>query len=345
MTKKFDVIIGNPPYQEEAEGSATHGKPIYHLFMDAAYESGRKVILITPARFLFNAGYTPKSWNTKMLSDPHLSVTQYLPDSNSLFPGTDIKGGIAVTYRDEGQQGIPIGTFTSYPELNVITQKVATTHSMSLSRTITSSRSYRYTQKMHDDHKQAESLMAKGEKFKVNTKTFRQLDFLYHAEKPNDAHPYSQVLGLVDSQRKMPWIRSEYIQGPDNFQAFKVAVPKANGSGKFGEPLASPIVLPPNTAVTQTFITIGCFNTKFEAEACLKYVKSKFSRALLGTLKITQDNPARTWEHVPIQDFTGNSDIDWLQPISNIDQQLFSKYNLSEEETLFIENNVRPMDK
>ena len=60
MSKKFDVVIGNPPYQEEAQGAGTRDTPVYHLFMDAAYEVAKKAVLITPARFLFNAGFTPK---------------------------------------------------------------------------------------------------------------------------------------------------------------------------------------------------------------------------------------------------------------------------------------------
>ena len=82
MSKKFDVVIGNPPYQDEATGDATHSMPIYHRFMEAAYEVGRKAVLITPARFLFNAGYTPKAWNEKMLADEHLSVPVYVPSSH-----------------------------------------------------------------------------------------------------------------------------------------------------------------------------------------------------------------------------------------------------------------------
>ena len=74
---KFDFIIGNPPYQEETESESTRMLPIYNLFMDEAYKIGSKVELITPARFLFNAGQTPKNWNQKMLSDPHLTVLLY----------------------------------------------------------------------------------------------------------------------------------------------------------------------------------------------------------------------------------------------------------------------------
>ena len=93
---KFDVIIGNPPYQDESIGdNKTYTPPIYHKFMDQSYEIAEKVMLITPARFLFNAGSTPKAWNRKMLDDEHLKVVYYESDGSKIFPNTDIKGGIA----------------------------------------------------------------------------------------------------------------------------------------------------------------------------------------------------------------------------------------------------------
>lgn len=344
MKKKFDVVIGNPPYQEEAGGTATHGKPIYHRFMDAAYEVGKKAVLITPARFLFNAGYTPKAWNSKMLADPHLTVEHYVPKSDQLFPGTDIKGGVTVTYRDEARQTDPIGTFTSYPELNTVVQKVIKSDFVSIAADITSSRSYRYTAEMHDAYPAAASTMPKGEQFKINTKTFQHLSFLYREARPENQSEYSRVLGLIGRARAYRWIRSEYLSGPKNFRSFKVVVPKANGSGVLGEALSSPVVVGPQVAVTQTFVTIGCFNAEATADACLKYVKSKFARALLGVLKITQDNPARVWQYIPLQDFTAESDIDWTQPISGIDQQLYAKYDLDADEMAFIESNIKAME-
>lgn len=344
MSKKFDVVIGNPPYQEEAGGAATHSMPIYHRFMEAAYDVGEKVVLITPARFLFNAGYTPKAWNEKMLADHHLSVAHYVPNSDELFPGTDIKGGIAVTYRDADKTVEPIGTFTKYPELNSILHKVVKLHEESIATVITSSRSYRYTPQMHSDHVQAMSMMTTGEQFKINTKTFQQLSFLYHSEQPQGDTSAARVYGLAGRVRAFRWIRADYVSGPENFGAFKVAIPKANGSGSLGEVLSSPVVLEPQTAVTQTFITIGCFHDLAAAEACLKYVKTKFARALLGILKITQDNPAKVWKYVPLQDFTSDSVIDWTKSVAQIDQQLYSKYGLKSSEITFIENQVKAME-
>lgn len=123
MDKKFYAVIGNPPYQEETDSESTRMPPVYHAFMDQSYMAAEQVELVTPARFLFNAGYTPKSWNRKMLNDEHLKVLKYEQVSGNVFPGTDIKGGIVVTYRDAKRRLGPITTFTVFPELNSILAK------------------------------------------------------------------------------------------------------------------------------------------------------------------------------------------------------------------------------
>ena len=128
-----------------------------------------------------------------------------------------------------------------------------------------------------------------------------------------------------------------------NLDKYKVLVPKANGSGAIGEVLSTPMVGEPMVGYTGSFIGIGAFETQVESENCMKYIKTKFARAMLGTLKVTQDNPRETWLNVPLQDFTTNSDIDWSKSIPEIDKQLYKKYDLSPEEISFIESKVREM--
>ena len=349
MTRKFDVVIGNPPYQAEAQGSGTRDTPVYHLFMDAAYEVGTKAVLITPARFLFNAGFTPKAWNAKMLADPHLTVPHYVPNSNELFPDTVINGGIAVTYRDADRVGEPIGTFTHYPELNTIVHKIVETGTASLETGITSSRSYRYTSKLYDDYPEARAMRPEGNASLVSTNAFDQFSFLYHGEKPQDGKEYVRVLGLDGKKRAQRWIRSDYMRGPESFGKFKVVAPASRGHlGKFGdEPaliLGEPLLGEPDVAVTQTFITIGSFDKETEATACLKYVKTRFVRTLLGVLKVTQHNPAKVWKYVPTQDFTDASDIHWTKSVGELDAELYAKYGLDEAEVRFIEDHVKPLN-
>ena len=229
MTKKFDVVIGNPPYQEEAQGEGTRATPIYHEFMDAAYEVGTKAVLITPARFLFNGGFTPKAWNEKMLADEHLCVAYYESDSNHLFPSLadPIKGGIAVTYRDSGRKLGPIGFFAKHPELNTILHKVLESGTAFIeSMGITSSRSYRYTGKLYEDHPEALDLRPEGNTALVNTNAFELFSFLFHEARPVDGDEYLQVLGVIRNKRFRRWIRSEYITGPESFDKYTVSVPE-----------------------------------------------------------------------------------------------------------------------
>lgn len=339
---KFDFVIGNPPYQETKEG--TSDKPVYNEFMDAANTIATKVELITPARFLFNAGKTPKSWNQKMLSDPHFKVQYYQQDSSIVFPNTDIKGGIAITYRDAERSFGEIGTFTVYDELNTILQKTIHKRDFSsFNQLIYAPESYRLSKKLHEDIPDAITHLSKGHLYDVTTNIFDRLDFLFSEEKPDGDERFIQILGRKNNQRVYMWIKENYIDPHPNLSKYKVILPKSNGSGALGETLSNPMIGIPFVGHTQSFISIGAFDSEFEASAVLKYIKSKFVRTMLGTLKVTQDNKKAAWANVPIQDFTPNSDIDWSGSVADIDRQLYRKYGLSEDEISFIEEKVKEM--
>lgn len=349
--KLFDYVIGNPPYNEDFENSGENGnfaKPVYNCFMDATYEVADKVELIHPARFLFDAGSTSKAWNSKMLNDEHFKILHYEQNSKNVFFNTDIKGGVAISYRDAEQNYGAIGAFTAFEELNSILKKVNTQPHCSLSSIIYASESYKFTEYMHEIIPEAESKLSQGHKFDFKTSVLATLDnIVFFDDRPADGE-YVQVLGLIKSNRVFKWIRRDFIIGPDNFAKFKVFVPKANGSGALGEVLSTPLIGQPLIGQplighTQTFISIGCFDNQQNAENLLRYIKTKFCRAMLGILKITQDNPAPKWKYVPLQDFTASSDIDWSQSIPEIDQQLYRKYGLDEKEIAFIETHVKEM--
>lgn len=342
---KFDVVVGNPPYQEESIGNSTQAPPIYHKFMDIAYDIADKVVLITPARFLFNAGATGKAWNKKMLNDEHLKVVYFEQDSSRIFPNTDIKGGVVVTYRSIDDKFGLIGTFTSFEALNFILQKVGAVTPENISGLITGRGIYKLTDIALKEHPEIEELQSKGHKTDVGSGAFAILkDIIFFEDKPDERKEYVQVLGLANSQRVYYWIDRRYLNYPQNFKKWKVIIPQANGSGKFGEVISAPFVEKPNIGATETFLSIGYFDSESEAQATLAYIKSKFTRSMLGILKITQAMTRGKWQKVPLQDFTANSDIDWTKSISEIDQQLYVKYGLSQDEIAFIEDNVRPME-
>lgn len=284
---KFDYIIGNPPYQDSGIGNNTKAPSIYHDFMDASYKISNKVLLITPARFLFDAGDTPKKWNRKMLSDYHLKVLKYEQDSNTIFAGKDIKGGLVITYRDSSKNFGAIKVFTHYEELNSILRNVINKRNfIGLNTIVFSPVAFKFTQTMHNEHPNLKEKLSKGNEFEVKTNVFDTISEVFFDEKPKDNNSYVGIYGRKKSQRFLKFINEKYIFNNTNLLNYKVLLPEANGKGELGEILSTPFVAPPMTGHTQTFISIGKFDTEQEANNCLKYIKCKFTRALLGTLKM-----------------------------------------------------------
>ncbi|WP_267247630.1 Eco57I restriction-modification methylase domain-containing protein [Streptococcus sp. Marseille-Q5986] len=338
---KFDVVIGNPPYQEEAQGTSTKDMPIYHKFISESYKISKKTSLITPARFLSNAGGTPKNWNQQMLNNRHVKVSFFEQKSGNVFPGTDIKGGVAVTYYDTEQEFEPIEVFVPFIEMNSIRKKVIKKNFESIDKFVTNRGSYRYSDLIYTDFP---NLMKRVSDRRVASNAFEKLPELFFDVKPEDGNEYIKIYGRFNNERVYKWFRKDYVTCPSNFEKYKIILPKANGSGAIGEVLSTPVIGYPVIGYTETFISVGEFDSLEEAEACLKYIKSKFLRTMLGVLKITQDNTKAVWHYIPLQDFTVNSDIDWTQSVADIDRQLYKKYDLSPEEIAFIETHVREMD-
>lgn len=337
---KFNAIVGNPPYQITTEN--TSDNPVYHLFMDTAFKLSDRVTLITPARYLFDAGKTPSEWNHKILNDEHFKVVWYKANSTEVFPNVDIKGGIAVMYRDVTQVFGKIGSFTAYKPLNGIFKKVTERKNFKPLSDIIFAQNKFDLEKLYADLPDLRSKIGSGGKERRLTTSIFALTEVLTKEKQSETDLY--ILGLVNNVREYRWINPTYIENHPNLFKYKVIVPKSNGTGAIGEVLSTPLIGEPLIGVTQSFITIGCFDNPSEAEALLKYVKSRFARTLLGILKVTQDNSKETWRFVPLQDFTSNSDIDWSKPIPEIDTQLYAKYNLTDDEIDFIESMIKPME-
>lgn len=339
---KFDAIVGNPPYQVTANGEANGSDPIYHLFIDAGRAAGERGTFIHPGRFLFNAGKTPKNWNEKILNDEHFKVVRYWPNSHDVFLTVDIKGGVAVTYWDVKLSFNKIGKFFAYPELKAIMSKVTTDKFRSFADLVYSRTLYRLTDALYQENPWAKERPSKGHKYDVSPNIFTIFPELFaDMEQENKK---AKILGLTQNKRVYKWFNRNYLSVPDNFDYYKLFISKANGTGAIGEVLATPLIGEPLSGSTETFLSIGKFTTKEEAEACLKYICTKFARTLLGVRKVTQDNTRSTWSDVPLQDFTSSSDIDWSKSIAEIDQQLYAKYGLSAAEINFIETMIKPME-
>lgn len=340
---KFDYAIGNPPYQDDVQNKGDRPNPVYDKFMDATYEIADCVEMIHPARFLFNAGQTSKQWNKKILNDIHFKVLHYQSDASVIFPNTDIKGGVAITLRNAKENFGAIGTFTSFPELNHILKKIKSVEGNNhfLDSVVSSRGLYRFSPEFYKDYPEASSLVGSGTGNMIVSNIFDKMDDVFLNSQPSA--DYVAILGRTNNSRVIKYIKRSYVVMNDYLDKYKVMLPEANGTGRFGEALSSPFVAPPNQGATDTFISIGMFDNSEQADNLLKYMKTKFLRALLGVNKATHHNPKSVWISIPLQNFTINSDVDWSISVSNIDRQLYRKYGLNQEEIDFIETHVKEM--
>lgn len=333
--KKFYAVIGNPPYQVEQEGdNVTYAPPIYHHFLDSSYEVSRKVELVHPARFLFNAGSTPKEWNEKMLSDKHLKILSYHEDPTDIFPGTDIKGGVVVSYHDEDTDFGAIEVFNKFEEVNSVMKKAAPkSPEQSIASIITIQNRFDLDRlyQDHPDYRTKQIANKKGKLVNIignNGKDSRFEKDIFQkiplfTESPVDGDSIL-VLGIYKLKRSSRYIPKAYVDcAHESLFTYKVVIPVANGSGQFGEALSKPEILKPGEGFTRSFIGIGMFETEGEALAAEKYIKTKMCRTMLSIFKVTQMANKDVWRYVPLQDFSDMSDIDWSLSVSEIDQQLY----------------------
>ena len=348
-TMKFDFVIGNPPYQENIENRGEQ-PPVYHMFYDTAMNISDKVMLITPARFLFDVGKTPSEWNHKMLNDKHFGVLAYFANSQDVFSSVDIKGGVAISYKDKSKVLGPIDVFIPIKEVNSIVKKVIPTISESLANILYSNTSYKYDLSFFREHPELKERVSGGSVRYLSSSVFDKFPEVFYKSRPDDGDEYAEIIGRQNNKRISYYFKTKYLNPPENFVCYKVFIPSSNGSGALGEVLTTPLMGEPLMGEplmghTETFISFGKFDNIIEASNLNKYVKTKFARIMLGSKKVTQGNKTpKIWSNVPLQDFTNNSDIDWSKSIPEIDKQLYAKYGLSEEEINFIEQNVKPME-
>lgn len=338
----FNAIVGNPPYQVANKGDGNGANPVYHLFIDMARRLANISTLIHPSRFLFNAGKTPKDWNLRILNEVNFKVVNYWANSSDVFPNVDVKGGIAVTLSIMNEYFGKIGLFSPFKEVTSIVKKVKADNFSSFSDIVYPRDLYRLTDKIYDDNPTFDGRQSEGHKYDIGSSIFDIFPEVFLELKPETGN-YIGIYGLNGRTRAIRWVKREYIKLPDNIDCYKVIVPKSNGSGTLGEVLSTPEIGVPEIGHTLTFLSIGRFSKSSYAEACLKYIQTRFTRLLLGSLKVTQDNPRDTWANIPMQDFTEGSDIDWSKSVAEIDRQLYAKYGLTEEEIAFIESMIKPM--
>lgn len=341
---KFNAIVGNPPYQVSDGGAQASAKPLYHLFVNVAVALKPDYIsMITPSRWM-TGGKGLDDYRQKMIRDTRIAILHDFANSSDCFVDVDIKGGVnyflwaanhngkahIVRHNDagvfsnnrflvEGKDNI----FIREPQLVSIKDKVTAYKEKSLSLIVSPAKLYGL----------------RGDTIKDTKK--------YNLPPMSDEKIYDgyKLLGL-DAKGKRVWkyLSKDYpFSKTEGLDKYKIFISESYGCGEVGEIPATPVLATPGELCTETFVQIGPFDTEKEASNVLKYIKTKFFRALVGIKKQTQHATRSVYEFVPFQDFTDKSDIDWSESVENIDKQLYKKYGLTEEEIAFIEKMIKPM--
>lgn len=351
---KFDVVVGNPPYQDGAY-------QLYAGFYRLAIEIGDQVVLIFPISWQL-----PKSKNgLSLLNNKEVkkdSQIVFIDNVENVFPGVSGAQWTNILHWKRGYNNNLNGNqliFTNgkNPEIKElfindylfgkpkilieIAKKVETTRKFKslfdhiyLQNKFDLSRIYEVNEGLE------EKVASGGREKRLRTNIFESLPDVFSQRSDDNT---VLIHGLENRRRTTRYIKRDYLMPHKNLEKWKVLIPKAVAAG-FGEKITEPLIAGNNEGYTETFLGFGAFETENEAINMKKYVKTKFARALLGVLKLTQDTAPDKWAKVPYQDFTSSSDIDWSQSIADIDQQLYKKYGLSESEIAFIEEKVQAMD-
>lgn len=321
---KFDVIIGNPPYQLDDGGAQASARPLYHLFIERAKKlNPRYLTMIIPARW-YSGGKGLDDFRKIMIEDKRIRVLVDYQNSNDCFPGVSIKGGVCYYLWNRDNSG----------ECEVITMK----------GNDVVSKMRRFLKERNSNilirYNEAISILRKVRK--CDEPSFSQIvssrkpfgfasDFRdFKLQKtPNAVMIYANNLkGYIDRdkiEQNISWVNK-----------YKIFISEAYGAGEEfpHQILNKPFIGDDNSCCTETYLVIGPYETFDEADNVRKYITTKFFRFLVLLIKNTQHATSKVYTFVPLQDFSHP----WT------DEMLYKKYNLTEEEIAFIESMIRPME-
>lgn len=335
VNMKFDVIIGNPPYQmNDGGGTGSSAMPIYHHFVEQAKKlKPRYLAMIIPSRW-FTGGRGLEKFRASMLKDKQVRVLHDFPNAGECFPGVEIKGGVCYflwckdhfgkcqvnCHKDEKitstmdrylqQEGMEI-LIRNNEAINIF-ERVKIVGKRSFLEIVSANDPFGFDVREADSYKRVKPNYVLS-KFKNSVR------FYYNGWK-------KEGIGFVDETsitKNLDWVRK-----------YKVLIPKAWGKGDASQDILQPFIILPQSCCSETYLVIGPFNDENTCKNVISYIQTKFFHFMVSLHKITQNTMQKAYSFVPMQDFSKP----WT------DEELYTKYGLSEEEIACIESMIRPMD-
>ena len=329
---KFDVIIGNPPYQlNDGGGTGSSAIPIYHKFVEQAKKlNPSHLIMIIPSRW-FSGGRGLDEFRNEMLKDKRLNIIHDFPNAADCFPGVEIKGGVCFFLWDRSYNGKcdiythngthvtshskryllekDAETFIRYNEAIPILQKIRAFNEQSFSELISANDPFGFDIRVENSYKRIKPVFEKKPSKKSVSVYFNGWQ--------------KEGLGYIDFDK--------IAKNGDLVNTNKLLIPKAWGTGTMGKDWLNPIIAENGTCCTETYLVVGPFDKLSTTKNVLSFTQTKFFHFLVSLIKITQNAMKKVYSFVPVQDFS----LVWS------DKMLYKKYNLTIEEIDFIESMVR----
>jgi site-specific DNA-methyltransferase (adenine-specific) len=326
---KFDVIVGNPPYQmsdggDKDDETRTRGgaTPLYDKFVTQAKKMNPNYLLmIIPSRW-FAGGRGLDEFREEMLNDKRITKIIDFPRSSDCFPGVEIKGGVCYFLWDSNN------TSDECEITTIRGSEVSTMNRKLLEKNCNTF--LRYNESIDIYNKVKNKKEETFDKIVSSMKPFGFRTF-YKGKKENKENNIklyaNKSIGFVTE--------SDIVINKEWIKEYKVFVTRSYGAGEDfpHQILNKPILGEPNTCCTETYIVLGIYSSKKRAENAISYIKTRFFRFMVLLIKNTQDAPKKVYQFVPMQNF----DEEWT------DEKLYKKYGLEPDEIAFIESMVRPM--
>lgn len=334
---QFDVIIGNPPYQLDDGGYGTSAAPIYQLFVDQAKMlDPRYLSLVIPARW-FAGGKGLDAFRESMLSDDRLRSIDDFLSAADVFPGVGLKGGVCYFLWDRDNSGDcrvtthfkdwPVSS-VSRPLLEAGTDVfIRFNEGLSILKKVVAVETGRDDSVMLPDGKRFDQLVSSRKPFGLDTM------FQGRATARNGDVPVYRNGGISYVGRSDLSTGAELIDGWKIFAGY--AAPGTGNRDTYPHRIIStPFIGEPGSVSSETYLCIGPFESRSQAESALSYLSCRLTRLLILLHKPSQHVTRRVYTFVPTQDWTQT----WT------DADLYAKYGITDDEIAFIESVVRPME-
>lgn len=342
---KFDAIVGNPPYMIMDGGAKASAKPIYNYFIESSKKVEPKYMsFIIPTRW-YTGGKGLDDFRKNMLNDKHMELIHDYLTPEYIFSNTNIRGGVCYflwnkDYNNEVDL-IRVVTHQNEKIISDIKRKfkikdvdifIRDAHAIAILDRILKEKNIDFMT----------NYISSRKPFGIDGNFTESESFLSYKNELVNIECYGKA-------KSIGYIKKDDVKNhKDWISVWKVYMPYVNNIGtELNDDNQNTFIGEPNSVCTETFLVAGAeLNlNKYECIALSKYLRSKFARFLHSLAKTSHHATAKTYQFVPLQDFSDKSDIDWSESIAEIDQQLYAKYKFSKDEIDYVESKIKSMAK